>query len=412
MVFLNPEETYAIGREQFLGALNKDGLVYGDLLSLLALSIGGIPESISPNAFQMAGFVEDVKRILRTRLESFTPLVLLKAGYLNESLSEAGKGAEEQVSWFDSLPVGHTKTVHGSSREVFIPLDPSEEESYFDQEFRGFFHLEELNSRVVYYTLQQWPIQSQDFFVYDILSTRSIEDLTRRLKRLESDFAANSRKFLVIDPLLYHLFKPRIAEVKDILANSAPNWILTSSEEFMSLFLSDRKNDFIDEYKHSLERLKGYIEWEYRFLSVRDEMSTISQSKKDISYSLHTLKSEFINPDEIEDSARRATKGVEGLLLVEYRIICGKRPNSRFTFGELLSSLRQEIILLYGDDIYLDLEYLRDIRNSINHPTGLHIDHIVLNKVVYRSNLFLELFQQRLRHYFDREVDSNAKIGE
>ena len=169
MVFFNPEETYAIGREQFLEALNKDGLVYGDLLSLLALSIGGIPESISPNAFQMANFVEDVKRILRTRLESFTPLVLLKAGYLNESLSEAGKGAEEQVSWFDSLPVGHTKTVHGSSREVFIPLDPSEEESFFDQEYRGFFHLEELNSRVVYYTLQQWPIQSQDFFVYDIL---------------------------------------------------------------------------------------------------------------------------------------------------------------------------------------------------------------------------------------------------
>lgn len=104
----------------------------------------------------------------------------------------------------------------------------------------------------------------------------------------------------------------------------------------------------------------------------------------------------------IFDSAR----AVEALLRITYALSRGKVEEQNF--GELLDSLKKEIVRNYGEDILADMGYIREQRNIVAHPRKRMPDMVVAKKTYGRARLVYDIFMGQYRSLtLSRNLEEN-----
>lgn len=73
-----------------------------------------------------------------------------------------------------------------------------------------------------------------------------------------------------------------------------------------------------------------------------------------------------------------------------------KATQDKLTFNDLLGLQKDKIADMFGEDILIDMSFIKDQRNSVNHPYVQPPDFVAALKVVTKAELCYQIFLERL----------------
>ena len=361
-----------VSLEQLDESLGKEFDVYGDLLKFLTVKPHDLPSKFSASIMTVASLYDTLMKAYGNLLQSYLALALLRKGYIDEFLEEADLSPEDMKWYYEDA----AKTGGGEWAQDSLYFSKAENNS------------EEIDIRV----LRDTPMLSPDghlSFSVEAAADRLIQGISRNENQGKD---GNSGNYIIPDPFLYRIFKEQIHKVENRIGNELPGWEFISVEQFIDRYLSDEQKDYKADHKDLIKFTKAHIEGSFPFLAVSRHLQEISKARKEIQDS--TYRSREPDRYEARELIRNATLGVEGLLYAIYWKAFNEEPKEK-EFTTLLTKLREIIQDEYGSDMYVDLEYLRDARNRVSHPGHEEPDLTEMLKVVYKSGLFLDLFDSK-----------------
>ena len=376
------EEVYSVSESKLFETLNKKSSIYGNLLGLLTLKPGDLPSEISESIIRLSYFQRNVIDLSFNMLHSFIALPLMKRGYFDEN-SMDGFEEKDLIQW---------------EKEFYFDLWSEPSPGSGGPEISTFVNKNNRSDRVKICLFKDLPDPLDNIYFYDSLSDSSIERLIAKMNVRSSNKKGEVvPSYFIVDPTIVHLFNKRVEEISQKIRERLPDWETPKAEEFVARYLSDGLQDYKDEFEIYRKDAMRKLEKNYPFIPMTAELSMISQSRKDIQHALHDSESPYINEQDIENILRTMMVGVEGLLQTLNRIALGREMGSRLNFSDLLSNIRGTILEDYGEDTLRDLEYLRDVRNSVSHPREIKLGIVDLIKAAAKSKMFLDLFDVRFR---------------
>jgi hypothetical protein len=349
-------------------ALRKDFSMYGDLLEFLTIKPYDLPSEFSASIISVAGLFDGLMKLYGNLLESYLGLAMLKKGYIEQFQLDAEFTPEEMESFY----------LDNSQNEFSEPSGILY--------FRG--EREEIVIHILYEKPMFWNGGNLGFSIESTVEA-FIEEQQKYPSYKESKQTID---YVIPDPFLFRLFKDELIKSKSHLEERLPGWEFLSVEQFMDRYLSDEHNDYKEEFREVIKSAKHKLEEEFPFLSISKHLSEISGSRNEIKDSIY--RSADLVHNDPEELIRKATKGVEGLLLAIYWKVFKEEPE-KAEFNFMLSKLREVLEEEYGTDVYHDLEYLHGERNFSSHTGHPAPDAENTLKVIHRSKLFLDLFDRK-----------------
>ena len=329
-------------------------------------------------------FYEELQSIANNMLDAYVKFAFLQAGYvplhsleIAEEEADEGKGNSKAIArditmeFIDGLLKGEAK---------YIAVDE-------------YINLENPNEciRVMLFSFQ--PHIWDDKVYFGWWSKEESDELIKRLTEPVHDYNfENTSPLIVVDPLTYHITKDFIRRLKQELEEKLGGNVLVSTRELLSLLALDRKK-FENDWKGLREKAVEKLKEKYPFISLHDEIWRIRKAEREIKEALAKIARESLREADCEEIIRNVGLSIESLLGVLYHWFRHAAP-PEMTIGELLSSLREDIINEFGEDIINDLAFIAEKRNLASHPKPVKLSYEDALKVVKKA----ELFQRLLLH--------------
>ena len=99
---------------------------------------------------------------------------------------------------------------------------------------------------------------------------------------------------------------------------------------------------------------------------------------------------------DLEEAVKDAGIACEWLLQILHTIY-PKKVKERMEFYDLLCDMKEEIIENFGEDVFNDLNLIREWRNNVVHPPITLPSYQIALKIVTKTELFHTLFDENLK---------------
>lgn len=168
--------------------------------------------------------------------------------------------------------------------------------------------------------------------------------------------------------------------------------MLLATGEFTSLMIPDKDQRHIVEQNWVSLRsiLLSDLQKEWPALVYATQQTKIADIEERVQKA--KIKHES---NEFEESIRNAGVSCEGMLQILYSIY-GLKELDKPEYSDLLCSLREVIIEQFGDLIYEDLDFIREWRNAVVHPSSMKPNELDSLQVVRKTELFHEMFKKQI----------------
>lgn len=342
--------------------------VYGNLLSLYSLPIKArIDEA------------ESLYRSIRSLDDRMFSV------YVSYILSRVGFSAANVFELNQDLEATHLFTTEFEDRDWFEHLDSFEhvEEGYRNEWALYFGNEKNENMLILFVTLLVSDMDGDE-----------AKHLLGLLQKLQRDQSASG--YVVVHPSLSRLAKKTFKRTKERMKQIAGQDVVLSTGQFVSKFIPQESKRKIVEANWEVlrEKILGNLlkEWKILVYSVHEKQ--LSQIRE----RLRKARLKFELGLDLEESIKDAGICCEGLLQILHSIY-PKKTTEKMEFYELLCSLRDEIIEGYGEDVYNDLDMIREWRNKVLHPPVTKPDFDTTLKIITKAELFHELFHNKMRQH-------------
>lgn len=212
-------------------------------------------------------------------------------------------------------------------------------------------------------------------------------------KRLIGYFRNDSKNFVVVHPLISRITKDIFLKAKEKMKVYVGEDVLLSTGEFVSRIITDeKKRQIIEEnWIHLREKLLGYLQAEWPILTY----TIHKQELEDIEEKIRQAKAN-LEMKRFEEAIMNAAVSCEGMLHILFSIYRPKKTNEKLDFYDLLCILKNILREEFGSDVYQDLDFIREWRNKVVHPSLIKPYYFDCLKVVKKTELFYELFKKKL----------------
>ncbi len=370
--------------EKYIDELKTEFPVYGDFLRFFTIRIGDMPSDMATWLIKIGVFYEELQKIANNMLDAYVKLAFLQAGYVPLGLLEI---AEEEVAEGKGDPKALAKEI---TMEFIDDLLKGEDKGITVDEYINLENPKEC-VRVMLFSFQPnvwndevilgwWNEEERD---------KLIEEFTEPVHGYNFE---NMSLLMVVDPLTYRLAKEFVRRLKQELEGKLEGNILLSTHELLSLLALDREK-FEADWSNLREKAVEKLKEKYPFLAIHDEIWRIRRAERDIKEARAKIARESLREVDCEEIIRNVGLSIESLLGVLYHWFRHAVPPD-MTFGQLLNSLRDDIINEFGEDMYNDLAFIAEKRNLASHPKPVKLSYEDVLKVVKKA----ELFQRLLLH--------------
>ncbi len=216
--------------------------------------------------------------------------------------------------------------------------------------------------------------------------------LLKLLQETQRDPSASS--YVVVHPSLSRRAKKTFMRTKQRMKQIAGQDIVLSTGQFVSKFIPEESKRKIVEANWEVlrEKILGNLLKEWRILVYSIHEKQLSQIRE----RLRKARLTFELGLDLEEPIKDAGICCEGLLQILHSIY-PKKTTEKMEFYELLCSLKDVIIEDFGEDVYRDLDMVREWRNKVLHPpvTKPNVDTTL--KIITKAELFHELFHKKMR---------------
>ena len=168
---------------------------------------------------------------------------------------------------------------------------------------------------------------------------------------------------------------------------------LLSTGEFVSQILPNKEQRDITErgWVSLRDKLLGHLQEEWPILINALQGERLADVKERMYQS--RLKYEMNN---LEDAIKDAGVSCESLLQILHSVYGRKELSGEMVYHDFLCTLRDVIIEKFGEDVYKDLDLIREWRNNVVHPPVVKPDETTALRVVRKAELFFELFNKKV----------------
>ncbi len=369
----------------FLDALREKYPVYGDFLRYHTIRIGDLPSNMASTLTEVGLLYNRLKSMTRGMLRSYIRFAALKKKYVPlldlkayiEAKEETEEDSEKELDVEDLMKTTEEMTyeiLHGAleEKEFENPVDYIN----FDSPTEGWRIFELVFTPTVF--------SGKDIWVLEINAKRILEKLNAdsNIRRLS--------KFIVVDPLMYRIRKDEIRGLKKEILDESGEDIVLSVHEFLDVIGVER-DEFNEEWEDIRKNAEKAIKKEFTFLSYSDEIWRIKEARKELERAKSIISKPELTQDNCKDIILKSSKALEGILGIIYHVSKGTLVGER-SFGQILYELRSEIENTFGEDVFRDLEFIREKRNIVAHPTPIKVTHKDALKVFKKTELFFDLF--------------------
>ena len=367
-----------ISVDKFLEISEKELPIYGNFLKFYKTELDLLPLNIGTPLLRVGHFYEKLEKMRRGMLYAHIELAMLKKGFVSFSDLEAGLSVPDLLERY--IPEDINFYICGEE-ELSSEILPSD--------YINTGNLKE-GIRVLILCANLDPSFEEDkITISTYCSEGGADDLIGILNK-ELPPIEHLSKFIIIDPFLFSAIKDEVTALKQEIGEKIGRDIVYHPSDFLNVLAIEREEfdkEWSELYSHSLKYLKG----KYKFLALFEERRIIYDVQENI------RKAELnMRKREYEEVAWRTGNACEGMLRILYHMYKRKEPEEK-GFGFLLEGLRREIHTEFGNDVLNDLEYIKEWRNIADHPTQREITFEVAAKVIKKTQLFQELFFNKIK---------------
>ena len=375
--------------KQLLEILEEELPVYGNFPRFYKIELGLLPISKGTPLFRVGSLYSRLKEMHCGMLHAYVMQAMLKRGFVNLYVVEEAKDeyekdeAEalenareymEEAEYFDKEHLELCVNTENPKEAInvlsvcgdFPPHFPSRK-STTDKSIADYL-IEELKGE----QFQQQIISNTGV---DYLALSSVEHIS---------------DFIIIDPLLFRTRKEEVKSLKQEIEDKVGKNIVYHPSEFLNLLAIDR-TDFDAEWTTRRARAVENLKEEYEFLVLCEENETVHEVQEEM-----RMAENYIERENYEEAVWRGGKACEGLLHVLYHTYKKKQAEEE-GFNSLLTALREEILDDFKEDVFNDLDYIREQRNRADHAKKQKIMPEDAVKVVRKAQLFQELFFRKMK---------------
>lgn len=359
--------------------------VYGDFLRYHTIRIGDLPFNMSATLTEAGLLYNRLNSMTRGMLRSYIRFAALKKRYIPlielkayiEGIEESEEDYEKELNLEDLMEATEElayEILHGAlevkefeNPEDYINLDnPTEGWRIFELVFTP------------------TVFSGEDIWVLKINAKSILEKLNAdsNIKRLS--------KFIVVDPLMYRLRKDEIWKLKKEILDESGEDIVLSVQEFLDVIGIDR-DEFNEEWENIRKNAEKALKKEFPFLAYSDEIWRIKEARKELERAKSIISKPELTQDSYKDIILKSSKALETILGLMFHVSKGTLVGER-SFGQILNELRSEIENTFGEEVFKDLEFIREKRNIVVHPKPIKITHKDALKVFKKAELFFDLF--------------------
>lgn len=346
--------------------------VYGDFLTLYSLPVHA-------NLGEAGRLYQDLKLFEQRLLTVYVSYILAHKGYYVKAFTGA-----------DFEDIGNLYTNRFRSEDWIKNFDlfqPGDEPAFEWTE--DYENAEGHRIRVIFVTMLILEINA-----------RTGEERDEAQHLMKQFFDKDSLNLVVVHPRLSRQANETFQCAKNRVKEYTKGDQLLSTGEFVSRFFPIREERYVVEQNWTLlrERLLGDLQKEWPIL-----IYAVQQQKLvDVEEQLRKARLKY-EMNNFEDAIKDAGVSCEGLLQVLCSIFGKRELEKEMEFYDLLCALRNAIIEQFGDDVYHDLDLIREWRNKVVHPSGVKPDDASTLRVITKAELFFELFKKKMLRAGQRE---------
>ncbi|MEM3365384.1 MAG: hypothetical protein QXM93_03070 [Candidatus Methanomethyliaceae archaeon] len=209
---------------------------------------------------------------------------------------------------------------------------------------------------------------------------------------LIKEFDKNSTNFVIVHPALPRRNKRIFLEAKEKMRERTCQDLLLSTGEFTSKIIpNDIERHVVEQNWASLrdnilEQLQK--EWPILVFATQKQQFEVAEERIYKAKVKHEAK-------EFEEAIMNAGVCCESLLQIYYSMYYSKKLYKN-EFYDLLCTLKDIITEKFGECIYNDLDFIREWRNKVVHPSPEKPSEIDSLQILRKAELFYELFKKEM----------------
>jgi|GEM_PF-3304938 len=370
-----------ISLRDFMDALVEQYPVYGDFLKYHAIRIGDLPSNISENLIKVGLLYDRIKFMTRGMLRAYIRLAALKKRFVpySEFLTylEVKKDTGEEINLQEFIEQVEDLTTEIVRGYYDVSEDPNPEDYInLDNPNEGWRIFELVFTPTVFSGEKIWVLE---------IETKST------LEKLNSDSSINRlSKFIVVDPLMYRIRKDEIQKIKKEIIDRTGEDIVLSVYEFLDVIGIERE-EFNEEWKDVRKSAEKILKKDFPFLAYSDEIWKIKEAKREFERAKSIIHKPELTQSDCRDIILKSSRALEAVLSVIFHVSKGTPVGER-SLGQILYVLKSEIENRFGEDVFRDLEFIREKRNIVAHPTPIKATYEDALKVFKKVELFFDLF--------------------
>ncbi len=205
--------------------------------------------------------------------------------------------------------------------------------------------------------------------------------------------ASDSRNLVVVHPRSVRQVSGVFRRFKRELREAKSESEFVSTGEFLALFAPETAQRKIveSEWQAILDDILNTLIRSWPIIGAYRHRKLLDESKEYVR--LSRAKYEM---GQTRDAMRDACLACEGILTVMVRMFEPTKVEDNAMMADLLETLRQYIVSEFGEDIYRDLDFVREWRNRASHVGRENPTQSDVLKVLTKVELFMNLFEERL----------------
>jgi len=368
-----------------LDALREEYPVYGDFLRYHIVRIGDLPFNMSATLTEVGLLYNRLKSMTRGMLRSYIRFAALKKKYMPLLDLKAYIEAKEETEEDNKKGLNVEDLMETTEEMTYEILHGALEEKEFENP-EDYINLDSPTEGWRIFELVFTPavFSGKDIWVLEINAKSILEKLNAdsNIRRLS--------KFIVVDPLMYRIRKDEIRKLKKEILDESGEDIVLSVHEFLDVIGIER-DEFNEEWEDIRKNAEKALKKEFTFLAYSDEIWRIKEARKELERAKSIISKPELTQDNCKDIILKSSKALEAILGIIFHVSKGTLVGER-SFGQILYELRSEIENTFGEDVFRDLEFIREKRNIVAHPTPIKVTHKDALKVFKKTELFFDLF--------------------
>ncbi len=205
--------------------------------------------------------------------------------------------------------------------------------------------------------------------------------------------SSDSRSLVVVHPKTVRQVNKVFLKMKHEFKEQSVRGELISTGEFVALLVPEttQRKMIENEWSAILDDILSTLIRSWPIIGMQQHRQLLEESREYLR--LAHAKYEI---GQMRDSMRDACLGCEGILTVMIKMYEPRKLDDRPVFSELLENLRPYILPSFGEDVYRDLDFVREWRNRASHVGRDSPEPSDVLKVLTKVELFMNLFERQV----------------